>query len=414
MLITISDKKIGVDANGDGAIDYYNADIVTANDYYAFGSQMPGRIFVQGNNKYRYGFNGKENDNEVKGTGNQQDYGKRIYDPRLGKFLSVDPMANSYPFYSPYQFAGNDVIRCIDLEGGEPLSRTGDWDHKTSFLSGITTYEIYDKTKNQIFQASGVIDPWSGKTWIVAEDGQGQNKYFYLVNDNKSTDKLKSYVENGRRVLYGGHFERFETRNETDRIQGAAIANAIGVAVFGAAVAIAAAPVAMAGGTATATYVAASGESAGAIVSAGLGDATAAYGTAGAGIVAGGAAAYGASGNATPVEGMLLNNANVIRAGIATEEAIINSSAKLHPSGIPGFSVESANGLTAEELSRSPMVKNGKMGVTTVGEIRSAGGQVTPTSGGSPNHATASGLSPKAAVKLLNPPVINPNPAPKR
>lgn len=37
---------------------------------------------------YRYGFNGKENDNEVKGEGNQQDYGMRIYDPRLGKFLS--------------------------------------------------------------------------------------------------------------------------------------------------------------------------------------------------------------------------------------------------------------------------------------------------------------------------------------
>ncbi len=41
---------------------------------------------------YRYGFNGKENDNEVKGEGNQQDYGFRIYDPRLGRFLSVDPL----------------------------------------------------------------------------------------------------------------------------------------------------------------------------------------------------------------------------------------------------------------------------------------------------------------------------------
>jgi hypothetical protein len=35
---------------------------------------------------YRYGFNGKENDNEVKGAGNQQDYGMRIYDPRWGSF----------------------------------------------------------------------------------------------------------------------------------------------------------------------------------------------------------------------------------------------------------------------------------------------------------------------------------------
>ncbi|MEZ2442984.1 RHS repeat-associated core domain-containing protein [Chitinophaga sp. RCC_12] len=48
---------------------------------------------------YRYGFNGKENDNEVKGEGNQQDYGMRIYDPRLGRFLSVDPLTKGYPHY---------------------------------------------------------------------------------------------------------------------------------------------------------------------------------------------------------------------------------------------------------------------------------------------------------------------------
>jgi hypothetical protein len=35
---------------------------------------------------YRFGFNGKENDNEVKGEGNQQDYGMRVYDTRLGRF----------------------------------------------------------------------------------------------------------------------------------------------------------------------------------------------------------------------------------------------------------------------------------------------------------------------------------------
>ncbi len=208
---------------------------------------MPGRKYSSGGS-YRYGFNGKENDNAVKGEGNQQDYGRRIYDPRLGRFLSVDPLTHSYPFYSPYQFAGNEVIRCIDLDGGEPLSRTGDWDKKTSFLSGIKTYEIYDKTKHQIFQASGIVDPWTGITWIVADDGQNQNNYFYLVNDNKSTDKLKYYVENGRTVLYGGHFERFETRNEIDAKQGAEIAKGMALSVFGAAAgitAVFAAPVAV-------------------------------------------------------------------------------------------------------------------------------------------------------------------------
>ncbi|RYY48374.1 MAG: hypothetical protein EOO06_10390 [Chitinophagaceae bacterium] len=69
---------------------------------------------------YRYGFNGKEYDPEVYGEGNEQDYGMRIYDPRIGKFLSVDPLTHEYPELTPYQFAGNMPIQAIDLDGLEP------------------------------------------------------------------------------------------------------------------------------------------------------------------------------------------------------------------------------------------------------------------------------------------------------
>ncbi len=79
---------------------------------------MPGRTYTSGSG-YRYGFNGKENDNEVKGEGNQQDYGMRIYDPRVGRFLSVDPLTKNYPWYTPYQFAGNKPIKFVDLDGME-------------------------------------------------------------------------------------------------------------------------------------------------------------------------------------------------------------------------------------------------------------------------------------------------------
>jgi len=79
---------------------------------------MPGRKYNAGNG-YRYGFNGKEKDNEVKGDGNQQDYGLRIYDPRLGRFLSTDPLAKSYPMLTPYQFASNSPIAGVDLDGME-------------------------------------------------------------------------------------------------------------------------------------------------------------------------------------------------------------------------------------------------------------------------------------------------------
>jgi RHS repeat-associated protein len=81
---------------------------------------MPKRSYSAAGS-YRYGFNGKENDNDVKGLGNQQDYGMRIYDARVGRFLSVDPLSKSYPWYTPYQFAGNTPIQAIDLDGLEEL-----------------------------------------------------------------------------------------------------------------------------------------------------------------------------------------------------------------------------------------------------------------------------------------------------
>ena len=86
-------------------------------NYYVGGMEQPERKWKIGSGFYRYGFNGKENDNEVKGNGNQQDYGMRIYDTRLGRFLSVDPITKSYPWLTPYQFASNIPIDGIDLYG---------------------------------------------------------------------------------------------------------------------------------------------------------------------------------------------------------------------------------------------------------------------------------------------------------
>jgi RHS repeat-associated protein len=79
---------------------------------------------------YLFSFNGKENDNEVKGLGNQQDYGMRIHDTRLGRFLSVDPFSPEYPWYTPYQFAGNIPIWAIDLDGLEEAFATDYYNEK--------------------------------------------------------------------------------------------------------------------------------------------------------------------------------------------------------------------------------------------------------------------------------------------
>jgi len=153
VLTTVSDKKLQVQSSVNGQlVGYYLADIMSANDYYPFGMAMPGRTYSAAG-AYRYGFNGKENDNEVKGEGNQQDYGMRIYDPRLGKFLSVDPLRKKYPFYSPYQFAGNTPIWASDLDGAEPDPKSGNIKSNFNFTntnSELISNEKFNEIKSKI------------------------------------------------------------------------------------------------------------------------------------------------------------------------------------------------------------------------------------------------------------------------
>jgi RHS repeat-associated protein len=88
-------------------------------DYSVGGALLMDRAFTTAGN-YFYSFNGAERDDEVKGAGNSLDYGARMYNPSLGRFLSVDPISRDYPWYTPYQFAGNMPIRAIDIDGLEP------------------------------------------------------------------------------------------------------------------------------------------------------------------------------------------------------------------------------------------------------------------------------------------------------
>lgn len=120
VLATISDRKLALDDgmfNGPGRIDRYKADVYTAQDYYAFGMSMPGR--TMDSDDFRFGFQGQERDDEVKGEGNSVNYKFRMHDPRVGRFFGVDPLFREYAFNSGYAFSENRLLDAIELEGLE-------------------------------------------------------------------------------------------------------------------------------------------------------------------------------------------------------------------------------------------------------------------------------------------------------
>ncbi|MCK6612179.1 MAG: RHS repeat-associated core domain-containing protein, partial [Bacteroidia bacterium] len=118
VLTVVSDKKT---ANFTGTTFInFTAERISATDYSPFGASLAGRTW-QGS-EYRYGFNGKEKDNEIYGDGNAYNFEARIQDPRLGgRFLSLDPLAAKYPGISPYAYCLNNPLIYVDKDGRDAI-----------------------------------------------------------------------------------------------------------------------------------------------------------------------------------------------------------------------------------------------------------------------------------------------------
>ena len=227
VLVTVSDYKHGVDGDSDGDIDFYLPDVVTASDYAPFGMGLVGRKFDAG--RYRYGFNGKENDNDIKGEANLQDYGLRIYDPRLGKFLSVDPLSNEFPWYSPYHFAGGNPIKNLDLDGGEPEDYVRNWVHRTMVINGYHRTDTEVEWDNQLgsYSYEAVYDETSRKHWFVMQKPNDQQHYYWKHIDGADPNRL---IQSTTGKLDNGHWAPFETQDQAQARIGAEVAT--GLATF--------------------------------------------------------------------------------------------------------------------------------------------------------------------------------------
>ena len=134
------------------------------NHYYPFGG-----VFSSTGDAQPYKYNGKELDR--KGGLDWYDYGARMYDAALGRFMKTDRFSEKYVSLSPYQYGANNPVNNIDVNG-----------------DSIRVY-----TETQSF----------GHTWISVGEGSNMTVYSYgrYNGTNKGPDRSSNSLGNGSGVL---------------------------------------------------------------------------------------------------------------------------------------------------------------------------------------------------------------------
>jgi RHS repeat-associated protein len=158
VLAVIGDQRTAVDEGNNGTIDYYEAQVLSQNDYYPGGMQLPGRTYSSGNNSYRYSINGQEKEKELNENITSAEFW--MYDSRIGRRWNPDPVYQ----HSPYSTFGNNPISFVDPDGADTINIS----RKTTFDKRQHRPASYSSGRMDNFP-SKLIDP--GNSGITVTGG---------------------------------------------------------------------------------------------------------------------------------------------------------------------------------------------------------------------------------------------------
>ncbi len=194
-------------------------DVIAYNDYYPFGMLLPNRH--GSSDKYRYGYNGMEKDDELKGEGNSYDYGMRMYDPRIARWQRTDPLQYRFPHVSTYAYAFNNPVALVDVDGEYPKP--------SEILKGVGI-------ENPI--ALGLADGFvEGLGWLdtaemaykLSTDAGFREQFIdglaAIASDpiGFAASVADEYIERGKKIVGGGDEGKYELGRAIGELAGGAV-----------------------------------------------------------------------------------------------------------------------------------------------------------------------------------------------
>jgi RHS repeat-associated protein len=181
-------------------------EILEENSYFSFGLKHQGYNTDNKQPNYKYKYNGKELQDEL--SLNLYDYGARNYDPALGRWMNIDPLAEQMRRWSPYNYAFNNPMRFIDPDGMGPNDIIVNGSQARKFTEQLNSSSNLAITRND--ETGKLSATGTAKT-------KADKKLLEAINSKEITVNINATSDNfvGNNVIFGGAFGGSEFNDGT-------------------------------------------------------------------------------------------------------------------------------------------------------------------------------------------------------